>query len=226
MSNYLYTNIVEELENSIRSGEISIGMKLPSERAMAEKYGVSRNVVREAYKIMSEKGIVDIQIGKGAFVCAPKVNVITDRLQEAISATKSNLYDILEVREILETAIARKAVVMANNVNIDILEDLYEKMNNSLRDPIKYAEYDIKFHIEIANCIGNAMLVLLINTFNQISDKKLYNLNNIYPDRVSKAQREHRAMIDAIKDRDENKILAAVNAHINCIENELRILEV
>ena len=76
MSNYLYTNIVEELEESIRSGKLSEGMKLPSERALAEEYGVSRNVVREAYKIMSEKGIVDIQIGKGAFVCAPKVNVI------------------------------------------------------------------------------------------------------------------------------------------------------
>lgn len=80
MSGNLYTNIVDNIEEAIKNGELNEGTKLPSERAMAERYDVSRNVIREAYKILKEKGLVDIYSGKGAFVSKPKANVINNRL--------------------------------------------------------------------------------------------------------------------------------------------------
>lgn len=224
MSGNLYMSIVDKIEGAIKSGDLKEGIKLPSERCMAEKYDVSRNVVREAYKILNEKGLVNIYSGKGAFVSTPKANVINDRLEDALSVTESNLYDILEVREILETAVAKKAVIMATKEDIEKLEKAYNEMELYVNNPVKFAEIDSKFHVELANCTGNPTLVLLINTFNKITDKKLFMLNNIYPNRAFKAQKEHRIIIDAIKDRDEKRILLAINSHINCIESELTIL--
>lgn len=225
MSKFLYTNIVGDLETKIKKGDLVDGEKLPSERLMAEKYNVSRNVVREAFKVMSEKGLVEIYSGKGAYVSIPKGNVITTKLQEAISISKSNLYEILEVRKVLEEAVARKAIQRATKEDITNLEAIYNKMEFAIRDTVTFAEEDINFHIELAKCTGNSTLVLLINTFNNISDKKLYKLNSLYPDRALKAQIEHKAMIKSIKDRDEESIIMAVDSHINCLATEMEMLK-
>lgn len=225
MNKFLYTNIVDDLEKKIKKGDLADGEKLSSERAMAEEYNVSRNVVREAFKVMSEKGLVQIYSGKGAYVSIPKENVLTTKLQEAISISKSNLYEILEVRAVLEEAVARKAVERATKENIRNLEEIYSKMESAIGDTVKFAEEDINFHIELAKCTGNSALVLLINTFNNISDKKLYKLNSLQIDRVLKAQREHKAMIESIKDRDENRILMTVNSHINCLAAQMKFLK-
>ena len=224
MSVNLYTSIVDKIEEAIKNGELKEGVKLPSERLMAEKYDVSRNVIREAYKILKEKGLVDIYSGKGAFVSKPKANFINNRLEDAISITESKLYDLLEVREILEKAVAKKVVIMATNEDIKRLEDIYQEMQNHINNQIKFAELDCKFHVELARCTGNPTLELLIDTFNKITDKKLFMLNEIYSNRSIKAQKEHRIIIDSIKERDEKKLLLAVNAHINCIGYDISIL--
>ena len=224
MSVNLYTSIVDKIEEDIKNGELKEGVKLPSERSMAEKYDVSRNVIREAYKILKEKGLVDIYSGKGAFVSKPKASVINDRLEDAISITESKLYDLLEVREILEKAVAKKSVIMATNQDIIRLENIYKEMQTYINNQVKFAELDCKFHVELANCTGNPTLALLIDTFNKITDKKLFMLNQIYPNRAIKAQKEHRIIIDSIKERDEKKLLLAVDAHINCIEYDISIL--
>lgn len=224
MSVNLYTSIVDKIEESIKNGELNEGVKLPSERAMAEKYDVSRNVIREAYKILKEKGLVDIYSGKGAFVSKPKANVINDRLEDAISITESKLYDILEVREILEKAVAKKAVIMATNEDIERLDHIYKEMQININNQVKFAELDCKFHVELASCTGNPTLALLVDTFNKITDKKLFMLNEVYSNRAIKAQKEHRIIIDSIRQRDEKRLLLAVDAHINCIESDISIL--
>lgn len=226
MSKVLYANIVDDLENKIKTGDLSDGVKLPSERVMAEKYSVSRNVVREAYKVLNEKGLVDIQMGKGAYVCIPKDNVLTTKLAEAITMSKnSNLEEILEVREILEIAVAKKAVRMATKDNIKNLELIYERMEKAIGNNSEFAEEDTNFHIELAKCTGNSTLVLLINTFNNITDKKLYRLNSLYPNRFLKAQNEHKNMIESIKDRDEAKMMLSVNSHISCLAAEMKMIK-
>lgn len=225
MNQFLYNTIVEDLEMKIKQGELADGTRLPSERLMAEKYNVSRNVVREAFKVMSEKGLVEIYTGRGAYVSIPKDSVITSKLQEAISISKSNLYEILEVRKVLEEAVVRKVVKVATEEDIESLERIYSRMESSIRDTVGFEKEDINFHIELAKCTGNSTLALLINTFNKISGKNLYKLHYLYPDRAEKAQREHRAMIDAIKERNEDKIIKAVDSHVNCLAAEMEKLK-
>ncbi|UZQ50554.1 FadR/GntR family transcriptional regulator [Clostridium kluyveri] len=224
MSKFLYANIVDDLESKIKKGDLIDGTKLPSERLMAEKYNVSRNVVREAFKVMAEKGLVEIHIGKGAYVSIPKENVITSKLQEAISISKSNLNEILEVRKILEEAVAKRAIQKATKENIRNLEEIYNRMESAIGDTSKFTQEDINFHIELAKCTGNLTLVLLIDTFNNISDKKLYKLNSLYPNRALKAQAEHKDMIRSIKNMDEKKMMMAVDSHINCLASEMEML--
>lgn len=225
MNKFLYNTIVEDLELKIKQGELTDGARLPSERLMAEKYNVSRNVVREAFKVMSEKGLVEIYTGRGAYISIPKEDVISTKLREAISISKSNFYEILEVRKMLEEAVARKVVKVATEQNIRDLEEIYNRLELSIKDTVKFEKEDINFHIELAKCTGNSTLGLLIDTFNKISGEKLYKLHYVYPDRAEKAQKEHKAMIEAIRDRDEKKIIKAVDSHINCLALEMEMLK-
>lgn len=225
MNEYLYSNIVNELEEKIKNGELKDGEKLPSERVMAQQYCVSRNVVREAYKVMSEKGLVDIQIGRGAFVSIPKEEHIKSKLQETLAISNLNLSEILEVREVLEESVAIKAVERANEDNIENLEKVFKRMEELINDPVGFTEEDVNFHIELAKCTRNSMLVLLINIFNSITDKNLYKFNILYPGRVVKAQKDHRRIIDAIKEKNQDEIIIAVKSHIKGMKSEMQLIE-
>ena len=73
MTEYLYTDVANRIQSQIENQELAVGQKLPSERKMSEHYGVSRNVIREALKILTEKGMLDIRPGK------PATAVLTER---------------------------------------------------------------------------------------------------------------------------------------------------
>ena len=69
----LYETVADKLEESIMSNSALVGTKLPPEQTVAENYGVSRNVVREAFKTLHERGIIEVKNGEGAYVSKPSL---------------------------------------------------------------------------------------------------------------------------------------------------------
>lgn len=213
MSNFLYNDISEQLEEKIH--DMPVGAKLPSERTMAEEFGVSRNVLREALRVLSEKGIIEIHSGRGAFVADKQNEKLVSQLESILFENVNSLSDIEEVREAVELAVFEKAVERATDEDIQILEEIYGELELSKENPKKYNSADIRFHIQVANSTHNSVFPVLISALYNLTDKKLFRITELYPTRVNSGQREHRAIIDAIKKRDVNAARAVGQKHFN-----------
>src|SRR5580693_687523 len=102
-SSRLYEQIVQQVEESIRKGAMKPGDQLPSERELAQQFGVSRTAVREAVKTLSEKGLVESYSGRGTFVTSGRSQAIRHSLDWLVnSGDPQNAGYVSELREILE----------------------------------------------------------------------------------------------------------------------------
>lgn len=225
MNNFLYEDIVIDLQEQIESGKLIEGEKLPSERKMVDSYGVSRNVVREALKVLSEKGMIEIRPGKGAYVNILDNDQVFKKLELAVLSSKSTLLEILEVREIIEKAIVVKAVEKATKKDVFNLRKIYEKMQSRLETQMNFAGEDAIFHEALAKCTGNKMLEVLIKTFYTLTDKKLFLVSQLYSQKLIQAQNEHMIIIEAIEEKDVQKGLDALTSHMQCIRQSLESLD-
>ena len=148
MATMLSIEIAEKLENKMKY--MKVGEKLPSERNLAEELGVSRNMLRESLRVLSEKGVIEILPGKGAYVANRQEDRIADRLTDILFDSRSNLIDIVEVRKSIEMETCLKAVQVADETDIQQLEKLYDLMEKSRKDVVIFNEYDMSFHMQIA----------------------------------------------------------------------------
>ena len=97
----------------------------------------------------------------------------------------------------------------------DRLETIYEEMEASKSNPKKYNSGDIRFHIQLADSTHNSVFPVLISALYNLTDKKLFRITELYPSRVNSGQREHRAIIDAIKERDVETAKSVGRKHFN-----------
>lgn len=212
-SNYLYVDITEKLEDRIH--ELQVGEKLPSERNMAEEFGISRNVLREALRVLNEKGLIEIRPGKGAYVADKQNERLAKQLESILFDNSNSLTDIVEVRESVELAVFEKAVEKADAEDIDALEAIYEEMERNKQVIRKYNEADIRFHIQLARSTHNSVYPVLISALYNLTDKKLFRITELYPTRVNSGQKEHRAIIDAIRNRNVQAAKEVGRKHFN-----------
>ena len=122
----LFMEVSEQLEKMILSGLYKPGHKLPSEQTLANEFGVSRNVIREAYKSLMERGLVSVKQGKGTFVTAPHLNLVAQALNRFIQSTeKTSHTNLYEIRRVLEVASVKLAAKRANNEDLVTMEEDY-----------------------------------------------------------------------------------------------------
>ncbi|MFD1606976.1 FadR/GntR family transcriptional regulator [Oceanobacillus luteolus] len=224
MRDSLYQKVVLSIEEKIVKGEIKLNEKLPSERELSIEYEVSRNVVREAIKILKEKGYVKVLVGKGAFVTKPNPTHITDSLERVLNISESGLEDIIEVREELELIIVQKAIEKATEKNIYVLKQCYKNMEEKRNSISEFVEEDANFHIELAKATQNDVFYVLLNSVHDLSDRILFSLTRLYPFSIDIAQQHHFGIIEAITTRDTVKGIEIVKAHMDTIRLDLKNL--
>ncbi len=213
MAENLYMDLVSQLEDSI--AKMNVGEKLTSERLLSEKYGVSRHVVREALRVLEEKGMVDIRQGRGAFVTDHKEDKLAEQLQMMIGSGKHTLQDIMEVRQSLELAVFEKAAERADISDILALEKIYNKMEANRKNPQAYINADMEFHKQLAAATHNPLYQVLISTFLAVGGGEYFSLTKIFPEALEDAQVEHYKMIEALKTRNVKLILEAGREHFD-----------
>ena len=198
----LYEQIADYLEDMIlNDAEFKEGQKLPSEQALAEKFGVSRNVIREALKILKERGLIDPRNGTGSYITKPEANNLSDTLCRMISMSDVDYHDIYEIRIILETASAKRAALRATEDDLERMEQLLEKLKDRSLSVEERREYDFEFHIAIAEAAGNPLLVVLIQTmkniFLEMIEKGIFISGGI-EDAITR----HNNILEALKAKD------------------------
>ncbi len=215
MPTLLYENISNEIILQIKTGILKEGSKL-SERSLAEKYGVSRTVIRDALKVLNEKGYVEIQPGKGHYVKLPSAHDIREKLGNVIANSTVPLNEIVEARIALEGAMVDLIVERVTAEDIAQLEAIYEQMSIVVKDREPYGELDKQFHIKLMECGKNEMLTNFIQILNDTLDRNyiLWDLSV----RIQ-AHDEHKEMLELLKAKNAKGLREALIRHIVVLKN-------
>ena len=160
----LYETIAGEIEKAILDGHFETGSRLPSEQSLADQFEVSRNVVREALKVLQERGLVKVIDGSGAFVAPPNSEQTTIALGRYIRliGAGSALDALYETRIALEGFNARLAAQRATDEQIREMERFVEKMRENIDSHEIWTETDLDFHILVARATNNPFQALLL----------------------------------------------------------------
>ncbi|MEW2386709.1 FadR/GntR family transcriptional regulator [Micromonospora sp. NPDC047707] len=202
----LYESVVSQILELISRGEIPPGAQLPPERELADQLGVSRNVLREAFRVLEVRGIVHSRAGGGRTVrpdnvCAalPAEGVVL-RLEQAV------ISDVLESRELLEVQVARLAAVRASDEHIQALRRICDG------DDTSWAA-NVAFHTAVAAATGNFMLERLIRLQMDLLDHTHQRDHYRSPNDALRGLNEHRAIANAIAARDPDAAETTVRYH-------------
>ena len=187
MATLLSSEILEKLESRIR--EMEVGEKFPSERKMAEEYGISRNMLRESLRVLSDKGLIEVIPGKGAYVSNRQDEKLLDYLEGIVFDNYDHLMDVVEVRSVLEMEVCLKAAKVATEEDIQELEEIYQQMESYRKHVKRFNECDVAFHLQIAKASHNSIYPVLLSSLYALSERKLFMITEIYPTRVDSAQK-------------------------------------
>lgn len=201
----LYETIAERLEKMILEDLIKIGEKLPSEQVLAENFGVSRNVVREALKILKERGLVNVRSGEGAFVSKPKTKILDDMVNRILLMGDISFKDVYELRFTLEVDACGLAAERISEDAIKELDNIIENMKKSIHKEDEWVSLDLKFHIAIAKSTKNPLFYSFIKplagTLVSMFEKGYHS-----PGASKEGIKGHMLIVEAIRKRD--KLLA------------------
>jgi DNA-binding FadR family transcriptional regulator len=210
--------VVGALVDAIVSGRYPSGTLLPPEPVLCQSFDVSRSVVREAMKVLEEKGLARARQGHGTTVSPPDEWNMLDPavLDAAIRAdeTMEILDALVDVRVALESAMAGTAAQSMGDADLAELGDLLEEMSTQLQDPERYLAGDARYHDFIMRCSGNRLgrsIIRAIHPHARASSR--YN-PPADEESIRLAHDGHMAIYEQLRRRDAEGAAAAMQEHI------------
>lgn len=158
----LYRQIVEQMLEKIRAGELLPGEKLPTESEIAQTFGVGRNSVREAMKSLAIAGIVHSRAGRGSFISMNAKELVGFSNQLDFSQEKNSLVEMIEVRLFLEVGAAGLAAEKGTENEFSELKRKLDLLKKDVSDNRSWSANGLSFHLQIAKMSKNSWLVYLL----------------------------------------------------------------
>jgi GntR family transcriptional repressor for pyruvate dehydrogenase complex len=213
----LYESVIEQIMDLVKNKKLKPGDKLPPERELAEKLSISRNSLREAFRVLESRGLIKSKPGGGRFIREIRENGHNNTENIILSLEKSSILELLEAREIFEVKIAEIAAQRATLEDIEIIEEALNKMNQNeeLKDD-KKTESDTEFHLAIAGASHNFVFVNIMKLHLDLLKETREKTWQI-PGRREKQYQEHRAIFQAIKEHNSKKAEEAILKHLRNI---------
>ena len=199
---HLYEIVADRLEKDIVTG-IFTERRLPSEQMLSVRYGVSRAVMREALKILTERRMVSVTAGSGAYITRPDANDLSVVVNRLIQTHDIDYLDAYDVRIVLEAAGAAQCAQRATDDELKRMEKLLEFVRDRSISLSTRIEKDLEFHMYVAKCSHNEMLALLIDAMGSILQDVITLSVTINTDQTEMVKGiSHARILQAIKDRN------------------------
>lgn len=158
----LSQQIARNLEEMILEQELQIGDRLPGEMDLADKFGASRNVVREALTMLRERGLVEVRNGSGAFVTRVQPEALGDVVTRMAAVGSVSPNEVYEIRMALEVRACGLAALNGTEAEKAKLEKIVEDMKLDHEDLDKWNAYDRKFHSFLSKMTHNVLFPAMI----------------------------------------------------------------
>ena len=207
----IYELIIEEKE-------FQPGSKLPGENVLSERLGVSRATLREAIRILSSQGVLEVYRGKGTYVAADL------KPQEGFNLSKQEwsqmrIKDLFEARLLFEPELAAIACRRATNEELENILNLGEKVERTIKAGKERSEIDQQFHNAIVEASHNVFLTQLVPIINRAVSESVFVYS--YQDAlVADTLRDHALLMSFLKIRDAAGAKYAMSIHLHhAIEN-------
>ncbi|HEV6964102.1 FadR/GntR family transcriptional regulator [Roseateles sp.] len=205
--------VAERIRSLIALDHIAMGSRLPSERELALRLGVSRQTVREALIALEIDGHVDIRGGSGVYVCAT-AKLSTDVAPLVLGESPEALAN---ARAVLESSVASLAAARQNEDGLRRVEEALQAMRDDVAVGRRPIESDRLFHVCIAEMCGNAVLAALVGVLfdgrnNPATLRLCHRSESAATWRAAIA--EHEVILGALKGRDPQSASAAMDHHL------------
>ena len=220
----LYQGIVSQIEGLLERGELKPGDQLPPERQLAEQFQVSRASVREALRSLELLGIVETRAGGGKFVRQAQPDDLARPLQGFI-ARGHNLTDVIDVRGLIEPAVAERAAQNITPSELAELREIIAAQERKVAAGEPYVEEDTRFHEVIGTAARNELLVTVLGVIWDVlrASREEWLLTE---KRAHQSIEAHRRILAALEQHDGAAARSAAADHIHAVgEGILRLLK-
>jgi GntR family transcriptional repressor for pyruvate dehydrogenase complex len=217
--------IVDQIRVLIRDGQLSAGDRLPSERELGERFGVSRVTVREALRGLEANGLVTIKVGAngGAFVTAPTSALVGEGLSDLLSLSVVTPVEVTEARQVLELAIVPLVCERADEEDIAALTEICDRADAALHSDVEYpVSLSAEFHTRMAQATHNPAVAMFAQSFHGPMLASLLRAQEEDPKVGVLGTTEHREFVAAVQQRDVEKATAVMREHLARTAERLR----
>jgi len=210
----LYESVIEQIMNLIATEELKFGDRIPPERELAEKLSISRGSLREAFRVLESRGLIESKPGGGRFIRELKRDHHIKTQNIILSLEKSSILELLEAREIFEVKIAELAAYRATHEDLKLLEEVlngkYKEKNFKDKEKMKS---DSEFHLAVSKAAHNFVFTNIIKLHLDLL-RKTRAKTWLIPGRKKEQQQEHQTIFRAIKAGDAKKAGEAMYQHL------------
>jgi GntR family uxuAB operon transcriptional repressor len=216
-----YQKLAAKIAALIAEGEFEVGARLPSERALADRFEVSRTLVREAIIVLEIQGQIEVRGGSGIYVCAatnPTVRFTTFRLPAGPGP-----FELLRARCLVESEIAAAAAETRSDADLDRIFAALATMREHLHDKAANEAADRLFHLHIAEATGNSVLLQMVTALWDHTKAPIWSQMEAHfhtPALRLASQDDHQRVFAALLERDAAGARSAMRAHIERVIGE------
>lgn len=204
--------IVRYLEEELLSGRLPSGTRMPSERDLAGRLGVSRPVVREVLRTLVERGLLEVSPGRGTFARAMEPTDVTAPMTSVYRRRNATPRDLVEARMMLECEAAALAAERATEADIAELQAAVTRVEEAT-DIISKARTDVALHARIAQASANPVIETMFLSITGLAFEHILRSSSD-PTITSEANPYHGAVVDAIRDHDAGLARRSMQAHL------------
>ena len=205
--------LADQVEEHMLAVGYLVDAQLPTETALAEQYGVSRQVVREAARLLEDRGLVAIRPGRGMTVAAPGVDTIVRRYRSMLRRDQASFVQLMQVRQMMEVDMTALAALNRTAADLDRMNEALAQARDHLDDYAACLDADLTFHLAVAQATQNPFVLTFVQPINMVL-RDLYREPIGYLATQESTLREHGAIADAISRRDPAAARAAAAAHL------------
>ncbi|WP_412061783.1 FadR/GntR family transcriptional regulator [Rubrivirga sp. IMCC45206] len=204
------------IEDAIRAGTFAQGDKLPSEMQLCGEFGVSRTVMREALRMLSARGLLRIEKGKGIFVQRLTADSVANPMELYLHmhSGPDNALHVVGARQLIEPPIAAAAAVHHTEADAAKLRANIEALTAATNDRERLSQLDMAFHLLIAEATHNPVLPLFIRPIQLLMPAIKAGVYEAVGDAHTAAVHWHSRILDAILARDADRAAAEMTGHL------------
>lgn len=208
--------IVDQMRQLILGGELSTGDRLPPERELAERFGVSRVTVRDALRTLEAQGLLEIRVGAsgGAFVTAPSTVVVGEGIANMLLLSVLTPEEVAEARLVMELGTVALAVQRATDTDLDRLREICHRSEAAHASGEYDVELSSEFHATLAEAAHNGAINMIAESFRGPLRMAAARAREPAEQSHERSITEHGALVDAIAARDVVAARRIMTAHL------------